>query len=146
MCPIHRPVDLRSEKRIMTWGLRAQSNQRQRQSKRERDKRHDERRREDQPWRPLYKTTEWARLRLRVFLRDAYTCQDKHCRRVTARPHADHITPHNGDRAMFFDEANVQTLCPSCHNAVKQGVESRGYDLRCDASGLPLDPDHPFNA
>ncbi|WP_262568948.1 HNH endonuclease [Agrobacterium tumefaciens] len=39
----------------------------------------------------------------------------------------DHITPHKGDRDLFFDAQNLQTLCKPCHDTVKQREErSRG--------------------
>ena len=28
----------------------------------------------------------------------------------------DHITPHRGDRALFWDESNWQALCHRCHS------------------------------
>lgn len=28
----------------------------------------------------------------------------------------DHITPHRGDRVLFWDEANWQALCKPCHD------------------------------
>lgn len=28
----------------------------------------------------------------------------------------DHIVPHRGDQALFWDRANWQTLCKSCHS------------------------------
>jgi len=28
----------------------------------------------------------------------------------------DHITPHKGDNDLFWDRANWQSLCESCHN------------------------------
>ena len=41
--------------------------------------------------------------------------------RVTAATVVDHIIPHRGDQALFWDTANNwQPLCYSCHNSVKQ--------------------------
>jgi len=38
-------------------------------------------------------------------------------RRVTLGAHVDHIVPHRGDRALFWDElGNWQTLCTACHS------------------------------
>ncbi|MCW5758279.1 MAG: HNH endonuclease [Phenylobacterium sp.] len=73
--------------------------------------------------RAWYKSAEWRRTRVRVFERDDYTCQWEGCGLIVARPHADHISPHRGDRALFFDDANVQTLCPPHHNSAKQRQE-----------------------
>lgn len=35
---------------------------------------------------------------------------------VTAGTDVDHIVPHRGDRQLFWDIANWQTLCHSCHS------------------------------
>ena len=29
----------------------------------------------------------------------------------------DHITPHKGNQDLFWDKANLQTLCHACHSA-----------------------------
>lgn len=36
--------------------------------------------------------------------------------RVTAATDVDHVTPHRGDRRLFWDEANWQALCKPCHS------------------------------
>lgn len=71
-----------------------------------------------------YKLARWQRLRLRVFLRDNYTCRCG-CGAVTARPIADHIKPHRGDPALFWSETNVQTLTKPCHDRLKQAEEAQ---------------------
>ena len=38
-------------------------------------------------------------------------------RRLVAATQLDHITPHEGDYALFWDESNWQGLCESCHSA-----------------------------
>ncbi|PTE19881.1 HNH endonuclease [Cereibacter changlensis JA139] len=35
----------------------------------------------------------------------------------------DHIIPHRGDKALFWDRSNWQSLCTPCHNRHKQRVE-----------------------
>lgn len=35
---------------------------------------------------------------------------------VTVATVVDHITPHRGDRELFWDAANWQPLCETCHN------------------------------
>jgi 5-methylcytosine-specific restriction protein A len=77
-------------------------------------------------WRAWYKTPAWQAIRIQVFVRDAYTCQMKGCGKVTSRPIADHVRPHRGDRARFFNPGNVQTLCKPCHDGAKQRAERRG--------------------
>lgn len=38
----------------------------------------------------------------------------------------DHIRPHEGDPALFWDVANWQPLCAPCHNGPKQRADRRG--------------------
>jgi 5-methylcytosine-specific restriction endonuclease McrA len=35
----------------------------------------------------------------------------------------DHIIPHRGDRALFWNRRNWQPLCTHCHNSAKQRQE-----------------------
>lgn len=57
----------------------------------------------------------------------------------------DHITPHRGDSALFFDEENLQALCKTCHDSGKQSEERRGYSSVVGEDGYPVDPRHPAN-
>jgi 5-methylcytosine-specific restriction endonuclease McrA len=91
----------------------------------------------------LYGSKRWRHLRLVIFERDAYTCAM--CQRVTPRPHCDHKTPHKGDVDLFFDEENLQVLCPRCHNSRKKMIEIHGYSQACGEDGLPLDSGHYWN-
>ena len=43
-------------------------------------------------------------------------CLSKQPSRVTAATLVDHIIPHKGDPALFWDRANWQSLCEDCHN------------------------------
>lgn len=45
--------------------------------------------------------------------------------RVTASYAVDHIIPHKGDQALFWDEANWQPLCRPHHDRDKQREERR---------------------
>lgn len=79
------------------------------------------------PWRRWYKTSRWQALRLRVLARDGCTCQ--RCGRIesdTSQLVADHVMPHRGDVALFWDVGNLQTLCAPCHNSAKQAEERGG--------------------
>ena len=77
------------------------------------------------PLRALYKTARWRVLRMATFKRDKFTCQM--CGRVegdTSKLTADHRRPHRGDLVLFWDEANLQTLCTTpCHVKHKQRLE-----------------------
>lgn len=98
------------------------------------------------PWRHLYKTAAWQRLR------GSQLAQEPLCRycsemgRTTAATVCDHIEPHKGDEALFFDPCNLQSLCKQCHDSVKQREEHLGVRIGADASGYPLDPKHHWNA
>lgn len=35
----------------------------------------------------------------------------------------DHIIPHEGDQALFWDESNWQSLCKLCHDSDKQRMD-----------------------
>lgn len=40
----------------------------------------------------------------------------------------DHIIPHKGSRALFWDESNHQTLCISCHNSKTASEEMDSWN------------------
>lgn len=61
----------------------------------------------------LYNTTTWRKLRLKILERDNYCCIK--CGRSEDRMAVDHIQPHNGNEELFYNESNLQTLCPQCH-------------------------------
>lgn len=81
-----------------------------------------------QTWRRWYSTPEWRALRQQVFVRDRFICQatgvllaGKHP--APDSPVADHKMPHRGDRALFFDPANVWTVSKAYHDGEKQRQE-----------------------
>lgn len=82
------------------------------------------------PWKRWYGTARWQALRHKVFLRDTYQCQRAECGSVTANPVCDHIKPHRGDERLFWDEANLQTLCKPCHDTIKQAEEQATLNQR----------------
>jgi 5-methylcytosine-specific restriction endonuclease McrA len=57
---------------------------------------------------------------------------------------ADHIEPHRGDPVAFWNN-ELQSLCETCHNAVKQAQEKTGHLRGCDLDGVPLDPKHHWS-
>lgn len=87
----------------------------------------------------------WLRYR-RAFLAEhplcAYCLKQGLLRPATV---VDHVTPHKGDKALFWDETNHQALCKRCHDSVKAAEESRGYDTAVGIDGWPIDPRHPAN-
>jgi 5-methylcytosine-specific restriction endonuclease McrA len=56
--------------------------------------------------------------------------------RVTAAQVVDHITKHEGNDGLFWDEANWQPLCKPHHDSDKQMAEKSGQErTRFDAEG-----------
>lgn len=81
------------------------------------------------PWRKLYNTARWRSLRMKIFMRDGFTCQWPGCGHVegnTSLLVADHRQPHRGDEALFWDEDNLWTLCKPHHDGAKQKAERGG--------------------
>lgn len=65
----------------------------------------------------LYNTKRWLVLRADQLLREPF-CRE--CAKRGERVYAtdvDHIRPHGGDRALFYDPGNLQSLCHACHSA-----------------------------
>jgi len=95
-----------------------------------------------------YKSKEWRLLR-RSKLKESPLCEA--CRMAPAS-HVDHIRAHKGDRVKFLDEANLQSLCHSCHSAktiLKDGGAGQLVSDKpvpgTDVTGWPIARDHHWN-
>ena len=92
-------------------------------------------------WRSWYGRP-WRRLR------DAHLAKAPLCAfceaigRVTAATVADHKVPHKGDKTLFLDPNNLQSLCKPCHDRHKQAQEKGGNVRGCDIDGVPVDGGH----
>lgn len=80
------------------------------------------------PWKAWYNTARWQRLRQEVLIRDAYTCQRtfRVCGGGPGEPHSpvvNHIIPHRGSEALFWDPANLQTVTKQVHDSLIQAEE-----------------------
>lgn len=98
-------------------------------------------------WAHLYKAKEWQRLRDNQLKRHP-NCQCPHCQGKKLKADtADHKIAHKGDRRLFFDPKNLQSMAASCHNSRKQSQErgGAGFLKGCDEKGRPLSPDHEWN-
>jgi 5-methylcytosine-specific restriction protein A len=93
----------------------------------------------------LYKDRRWRWLRLERLSSEPLCRMCAIRNRVVAAEHVDHIKPHKGNEVLFYDYDNTQSLCGSCHNSAKQGIERRGYDKEIGKDGWPTDPNHPAN-
>ena len=76
-------------------------------------------------------TARWQRLRRRVLERDGWICQQTGVMLVAGRtaPNAavvDHIIPHRGNPALFWDENNLQSVSKAWHDSKKQSMEKTG--------------------
>jgi hypothetical protein len=50
-----------------------------------------------------------------------------------------HLEPHRGDRELFFDLANLQSVCWRCHSGPIQSEEARGSSVIIGSDGWPID-------
>jgi 5-methylcytosine-specific restriction endonuclease McrA len=73
----------------------------------------------------MYRTPEWRRLRAGCLKAEPLCRECRRAGRATPATTADHITPHRGDPALFFNAANLQPLC-DVHHGDKQRIEHGG--------------------
>ncbi len=76
-------------------------------------------------------TARWQRLRVKILSRDGWQCQMTGVLLVGTYPApnspvVDHITPHRGDKKLFWDEDNLRAVSKSWHDTHKQSLEKRG--------------------
>ena len=97
----------------------------------------------------------WRKARA-LFLAEHPLCADCLAEgRLTHATVVDHIVPHRGDRQLFWDQDQWQQLCRRHHDSKtvrdgRWGRPSVGEPrprriFGCDVSGMPLDPEHPWN-
>lgn len=80
----------------------------------------------------------WEKARKTYLMRNPLCIMCKREGRVTAATVVDHIIPHKGDTALFWDtENNWQPLCAPHHDRDKQR-EERGRFQAVDADGWPI--------
>lgn len=82
-------------------------------------------------WRGLYDTARWRDLRLQVLQRDLYVCQATGVMLIGRYPApnspvVDHIKPHRGNPALFWDIDNLRAVSKAWHDSVKQSMERGG--------------------
>jgi 5-methylcytosine-specific restriction protein A len=111
-----RPPRLCSCGKIVAYGVRCEC---QIAATRERNARHDRRR---LPARERGYDHSWRKARL-AFLASHPHCAIPACDQPATT--VDHMIPHRGDRALFWNTANWQSLCNHCHSSVKQRIERR---------------------
>lgn len=93
----------------------------------------------------LYDRSQWKKLRTEQLRVEPFCVFCKEQGRIVPAAVVDHIQPHRGDESLFFDPANLQSLCKLCHDAVKQRFEKSGVITGGNQCGIPLDPNHHWN-
>lgn len=94
------------------------------------------------PLERLYWTARWKRIRRDQLAREPYCAMCKPI--LTLATVCDHVTPHRGDETLFWS-GPFASLCARHHNSDKQSAEKLGFTKAVDASGMPVDPSHPWN-
>lgn len=105
-------------------------------SKRERDRRHDERRGSA---RKRGYGTAWDKASKGFIRRHPLCLGCEAVGRVTPSEVTDHVVPHRGDQALFWDPANRQPACRWHHDAIKQQLERMWDAGEIVAAELRLD-------
>ena len=93
----------------------------------------------------LYDRAQWKRLRLEQLRREPFCVFCARSGRQVPATVCDHIKPHRGDESLFFDPYNLQSVCKTCHDAIKQRIEKSGVEAGGDINGIPFDPSHHWN-
>lgn len=102
-----------------------------------------------EPWAKWYHLARWKHprdgLRIRTLERDGFTCQWPGCGRLSSPKDlvADHREPHRGNASLFWDPANLWTLCTTHHNSAKQAEERRAPGFGRRGSAAPGRMSHP---
>jgi len=92
-----------------------------------------------------YDTTRWRKLRNWHLANHPLCVMCAQQGRDEAATTVDHIIKHEGNYDLFWDAANLQSLCTSCHNSSKQQQELHGYSQAAGIDGQPIDKEHPWN-
>ena len=81
--------------------------------------------------------TRWRKERLR-WLHENPLCRPCDKRgRVKAAQEVDHIIPHNGDHALFWDRGNWQSICRECHEEKSARERRKGTRASVTPRWLP---------
>ncbi|ANB35179.1 5-methylcytosine-specific restriction endonuclease McrA [Rhodovulum sulfidophilum] len=85
------------------------------------------------PWRAWYRTARWRKLRRKILARAGHVCEQTGVPLLGRAPAPDsavidHIRPHRGDPALFWDEDNLQAVSKAWHDGAKQRAERAAGD------------------
>jgi 5-methylcytosine-specific restriction enzyme A len=99
--------------------------------------------REPEPWRRWYFTPQWRALRAAQLAREPLCRMCHDMGRQSPATVADHRRPHRGDRALFFDPANLDSLCRLHHDATKRRHERGRLTVALGVDGWPSNGGRP---
>lgn len=100
----------------------------------------DQRSEEAREWRKLYKTAQWVKGRAWHLRNNPLCVFCLEQGRAEPAELVDHIKPHRGDKTIFFDAKNWQSLCWSCHSRIKQKIEANEHLPEIDPeTGWPVE-------
>lgn len=89
-----------------------------------------------------YCTARWQALREQVLNEEPLCRYCTEMGHVSPSEHVDHIKPVSAHPELAFARANLQGLCASCHNSVKQREEKQGCRIGMAVDGYPVATDH----
>lgn len=107
-------------------------------------RRRDQRSKEAQEYRRYYRTAAWRKRRLHQLTTVPLCQRCKAQGKITAATVAHHVDQHKGDWHKFIT-GELRSSCAPCHDTIEQSIERLGYEKGSDASGKPIDPQHPWN-
>lgn len=94
-------------------------------------------------YRPLYKSKAWRNGRL-VFLAQHPLCARCEAEgRITPATVVNHVKPHKGNVALFYDWNNWEAVCKPHHDRDIQSEERTGFSKAIGLDGWPTDARHP---
>ena len=91
-------------------------------------------------YRRLYFTPQWRRLRRAQLAAHPFCRMCEAMGRTTPATIPDHITPHRGNPALFFDPDNLQSLCSPHHSSTKARIEHGRRINGVGVDGWPAQP------
>jgi 5-methylcytosine-specific restriction protein A len=86
---------------------------------------------------PWYKTAHWQRRRATHLAAEPLCRRCLEAGRVEEGRVADHVIPHRGNRRLFDDDSNLQTLCLLHHNEKQREEAGRPKRRPVGVDGYP---------